>query len=109
MTANLHLSDDFYGLYQLELLLRDESITISRQQLKVLYWAFHGKNNVEISTLLGTSISTIKSHKNKLIAQIGRKGRADFRRFLFEKSSLKWGNEELSLFKSDSLRFDQLT
>lgn len=83
MTANQNL-DYLEKLNRLELGLLSENIELTRQELKVLYWAIEGKTNEEIATALTLSISTIKTHKNRLIAKLNLQGKAAFQKYLLK-------------------------
>jgi DNA-binding CsgD family transcriptional regulator len=83
MTANQN-PDYLEKLNRLELHLLSEGIVLTRQELKVLYWAIEGKTNEEIATVLTLSISTIKSHKNRLIAKLNLQGKVGFQKYVLK-------------------------
>lgn len=90
MAANYLNSEPFKPLNHLESYLLRQSIFLSRQELKVLYWATQGKNNPEIAAQLGTATCTVKTHKNNLIAKLGVAGKAGFQKFLLEIAQNIW-------------------
>lgn len=73
-----------HSLKQLEAFLLRKSISLTSQELKILYWAIKGQTNAEIAALLEVSIATVKTHKNNLISKLGVEGKEGFRKFLFE-------------------------
>lgn len=83
MTAKQN-SDYLEKLNRLELHLLSENVELTRQELKVLYWAIEGKTNEEIAIELGCSLSTIKSHKNNLIAKLNLQGKVAFQKYLLK-------------------------
>ncbi|WP_428667524.1 response regulator transcription factor [Runella sp.] len=73
-----------HSLKQLEAFLLRKSISLTSQELKILYWAIKGQTNAEIAALLEVSIATVKTHKNNLISKLGVEGKEGFRKFLLE-------------------------
>jgi DNA-binding response OmpR family regulator/DNA-binding CsgD family transcriptional regulator len=47
------------------------SLGLTPREAEVLYWITEGKTNPEISTILDTTLHTIKKHNNKLFAKLG--------------------------------------
>lgn len=68
----------------LEALLLKDNVLLTRQELKVLYAAIEGKTNHEIAEELGTSLCTIKTHKNRIITKLGLKGKVAFQKYLLK-------------------------
>jgi DNA-binding CsgD family transcriptional regulator len=83
MTAKQN-SDYLEKLNHLELRLLSENVELTRQELKVLYWAIEGKTNEEIAIVLTLSISTIKTHKNRLIAKLHLQGKVAFQKYVLK-------------------------
>jgi DNA-binding response OmpR family regulator/DNA-binding CsgD family transcriptional regulator len=44
---------------------------LTPREAEVLYWITEGKTNPEISTILDTTLHTVKKHNNKLFAKLG--------------------------------------
>jgi len=82
MTANQHQLVPLEKRNCLEAYLILQNVALTRQELNVLYWSMEGKTNAEIAEALGISPSTIKAHKNNLIAKLGLTGRVDFQKYL---------------------------
>jgi DNA-binding response OmpR family regulator/DNA-binding CsgD family transcriptional regulator len=72
-------SSDARGLALLRLEQRNSSwgpkalqtLGLTPREAEVLYWITEGKTNPEISTILDTTLHTIKKHNNKLLAKLG--------------------------------------
>jgi DNA-binding CsgD family transcriptional regulator len=72
-------SSDSRGLVLLRLEQRNSSwgpkalqnLGLTPREAEVLYWITEGKTNPEISTILDTTLHTIKKHNNKLFAKLG--------------------------------------
>lgn len=47
------------------------ALGLTPREAEVLYWITEGKTNPEISTILDTTLHTIKKHNNKLFAKLG--------------------------------------
>jgi DNA-binding response OmpR family regulator/DNA-binding CsgD family transcriptional regulator len=47
------------------------TLGLTPREAEVLYWITEGKTNPEISTILDTTLHTIKKHNNKLFAKLG--------------------------------------
>lgn len=47
------------------------TLGLTAREAEVLYWFTEGKTNPEISTILDTTLHTIKKHNNKLFAKLG--------------------------------------
>jgi DNA-binding NarL/FixJ family response regulator len=47
------------------------TLGLTPREAEVLYWITEGKTNPEISTILDTTLYTIKKHNNKLFAKLG--------------------------------------
>lgn len=56
--------------------------TITNQQLKVLELSAKGLSNKQIAELLFISVSTVKRHRQDIMAQVGIKGKIEMRIFL---------------------------
>jgi DNA-binding CsgD family transcriptional regulator len=48
-----------------------QTLGLTPREAEVLYWITEGKTNPEISTILDTTLHTIKKHNNKLFAKLG--------------------------------------
>ena len=48
-----------------------QTLGLTPREAEVLYWITEGKTNPEISTILNTTLHTIKKHNNKLFAKLG--------------------------------------
>lgn len=88
MTSNQNL-DYLEKLNRLELHLLSENVELTRQELKVLYWAIEGKTNEEIATAMSLSIYTIKTHKNNLIAKLNLQGKVAFQKYLLKMAKIQ--------------------
>ncbi|MDF7816495.1 helix-turn-helix transcriptional regulator [Runella sp. MFBS21] len=60
---------------------------LTPQELNVMYWSLQGYNNPAIAQKLNVKESTIKTHKNNLIAKLGLQGREEFQKFLLKIAS----------------------
>ena len=47
------------------------TLGLTPREAEVLYWITEGKTNPEISTILDTTLHTIKKHNNRLFAKLG--------------------------------------
>ncbi|AEI47126.1 helix-turn-helix transcriptional regulator [Runella slithyformis] len=83
MTAKQN-SDYLEKLNRLDQSLLRENVELTRQELKVLYWAIEGKTNEEIAEELDRHLCTIKTHKNNLIAKLNLKGRIEFQKYVLK-------------------------
>jgi DNA-binding NarL/FixJ family response regulator len=48
-----------------------QTLGLTPREAEVLYWITEGKTNPEISTILDTTLHTVKKHNNKLFAKLG--------------------------------------
>jgi DNA-binding response OmpR family regulator/DNA-binding CsgD family transcriptional regulator len=48
-----------------------QTLGLTPRDAEVLYWITEGKTNPEISTILDTTLHTVKKHNNKLFAKLG--------------------------------------
>lgn len=83
MTAKQN-PDYLEKLNALEALILKDNVLLTRQELKVFYAAIEGKTNLEIAEALGSSICTIKTHKNHIITKLNLKGKASFQKYLLK-------------------------